>query len=102
MTVVKAKNDILQGARAYAHERDLDFTFVYIVVCSKVKPIDILLFTMIFLYFQYRSATLFSSLLWSVAEKGREEEESHHCKIKMSQILDTFYYLCKAICALIE
>jgi len=26
-------------------------------------------------YFQYRSATLFPSLLWSVAEKGRGEEK---------------------------
>ena len=34
------------------------------------------------MYFQYRSATLFPSLLWSVAEKGRGEEENHQCKIK--------------------
>ena len=44
------------------------------------------------MYFQYRSATLFPSLLWSVAEKERGEEErgeeergeeeNHQCKIK--------------------
>lgn len=30
--VVKAKSAILQGVRAYAHARDLDFTFVYITI----------------------------------------------------------------------
>ena len=32
------------------------------------------------LYFQYRSATLFPSLLWSVAEKGRGEEKTINAK----------------------
>ncbi len=39
-----------------------------------------LFFVMLVLYFQYRSATLFPSLLWSVAEKGRGEEKTINAK----------------------
>ena len=44
MKVVKAKSAILQGARAYAHARDLDFAFVYITISPGHSRVDFLTF----------------------------------------------------------
>ena len=44
MKVVKAKSAILQGARAYAYARDLDFTFVYLTISPGHGHVDFLTF----------------------------------------------------------